>query len=129
MATVRGSSLRHRHRHRHRHRRSSLMEARISWGVMERATGIEPARSVTMHGLRHAYASWLLAGGADLHVMKERLGHAKMTTEGYLHTLPSADETALAAVSKIRGSGVADEEAELIVAKREIEDSRRPSSP
>jgi integrase len=97
MATVRGSSL--RQRHRHRHRRSSLMEARISWGVMERATGIEPARSVTMHGLRHAYTSWLLAGGADLHVMKERLGHAKTTTEGYLHTLPSADETAFVLLS------------------------------
>jgi hypothetical protein len=63
----------------------------------------------------------LLAGGADLQVVKERLGHAKMaTTAGYLHTLPSADETALAALGKIRGSGVADGDAGLIVAKREI---------
>jgi integrase len=58
----------------------------------------------TMHGLRHAHASWLLAGGADLQVVKERLGHAKIaTTEGYLHTLPDADETALTALGKIRG--------------------------
>lgn len=55
--------------------------------------------------------------------MKERLGHAKIaTTEGYLHTLPSADETALAALGKIRGSGMADGDAELIGAKREIEE-------
>ena len=61
--------------------------------------------------------------GADLQVVKERLGHAKMTTtERNLHTLPSADETALAALGKIRGSGVADGDGDLIVAKREIED-------
>lgn len=41
---------------------------------------------VTPHGLRHAHASWLLAGGADLQVVKERLGHGRIsTTEGYLH--------------------------------------------
>jgi hypothetical protein len=57
-----------------------------------------------MHDMRHAHASWLLAGGADLQVVKERLGHASIaTTERYLHTLPGADETALAALSKIRG--------------------------
>ncbi len=32
--------------------------------------------------------------------------HAKIsTTEGYLHTLPDADMTALAALGKIRGGG------------------------
>jgi hypothetical protein len=59
---------------------------------------------VRMHGLRHAHASWLLAGGADLQVVKERLGHASIsTTEKYLHTLPDADETALDAFTRIRG--------------------------
>jgi len=58
---------------------------------------------VRMHDMRHAHASWLLAGGADLQVVKERLGHASIaTTEKYLHTLPGADETAVAALSKIR---------------------------
>lgn len=61
---------------------------------------------VRMHGLRHAHASWLLAGGADLQVVKERLGHASIaTTEKYLHTLPDADETALDALTKIRTRG------------------------
>ncbi len=59
--------------------------------------------TVRMHDLRHAHASWLLAGGADLQVVKERLGHASIaTTELYLHTLPDADDTALDALSKIR---------------------------
>jgi integrase len=60
--------------------------------------------NVRMHDLRHAHASWLLAGGADLQVVKERLGHASIaTTERYLHTLPDADDTALDALAKIRG--------------------------
>jgi len=44
-----------------------------------------------------------LAGGADLAVVKERLGHASIvTTQKYLHTLPDADETALDALAKVR---------------------------
>ena len=85
-----------------------------------RAAGVD---GVTFHGLRHAHASWLLAGGADLQVVKERLGHAKIsTTEGYLHTLPDADQTALAALGKIRSGG--DRGPELDAARREIDDLR-----
>jgi integrase len=58
---------------------------------------------VRMHDLRHAHASWLLAGGADLQVVRQRLGHGSLrTTERYLHTLPDGDETALDALAKIR---------------------------
>jgi integrase len=58
----------------------------------------------TPHALRHAHASWLLAGGADLQVVKERLGHGSITTtERYLHTLPQKEDAALAAMSRIRG--------------------------
>src|ERR1039457_2953428 len=58
---------------------------------------------VRIHDLRHAHASWLLAGGRDLQVVKQRLGHGSLrTTEKYLHPLPDADETALDALSKMR---------------------------
>ena len=58
---------------------------------------------VRIHDLRHAHASWLLAGGADLQVVKDRLGHANISTTAiYLHTLPDADETALIALDKMR---------------------------
>ena len=58
---------------------------------------------VRVHDLRHAHASWLLAGGADIQVVKERLGHGSLrTTEKYLHTLPDADDTALDALRRTR---------------------------
>lgn len=81
------------------------------------AAGIPGA---TFHGLRHAHASWLLAGGADLAVVQARLGHARLqTTAGYLHTLPDADDTALAALGKIRRGGAV---GDLEAARREIDD-------
>lgn len=74
------------------------------WKPALAAAGIE--QHVRVHDLRHAHASWLLAGGADLQVVKERLGHASIaTTEKYLHTLPDADETALDALARIRRRG------------------------
>lgn len=58
---------------------------------------------VTPHGMRHAHASWLLAGGADLQVVKERLGHGSITTtEKYLHTLPQKEDAALNALARVR---------------------------
>ena len=67
---------------------------------------LTPRSTISGHDLRHAHASWLLAGGADLQVVKERLGYASiMTTQKYLHTLPDAEETALDAFAKIRNRG------------------------
>jgi integrase len=59
---------------------------------------------VKVHSLRHAHASWLLAGGADLETVKTRLGHSSiLTTQKYLHTLPDEEnDKALDAFAKIR---------------------------
>jgi integrase len=73
------------------------------WNPTCADSGLQPRPR--MHDLRHSHASWLLAGGADLQVVKERLGHGSIvTTEKYLHTLPSADDSALAALRRIRGT-------------------------
>ncbi|HVK22814.1 MAG TPA: tyrosine-type recombinase/integrase [Actinokineospora sp.] len=63
-----------RHLSRHWFRRRIWKPDLATAGITHRAR---------IHDLRHAHASWLLQGGADLQTVRERLGHAS------LRTLPS----------------------------------------
>ena len=73
------------------------------WRPAVDASGVDFA--VRVHDLRHAHASWLLAGGSDLKSVMDRMGHAQITTtQKYLHTLPDADQKNLNALHRIRNS-------------------------
>jgi site-specific recombinase XerD len=72
---------------------------------VRKAAGLEAG--VRVQDLRHAHASWLLAGGADIEIVKERLGHGSIvTTQKYLHSLPEADDAAVDAFTRIRQRNV-----------------------
>jgi integrase len=71
------------------------------WRPAVAASGVD--FDVRVHDLRHAHASWLLAGGSDLKSVMDRMGHAQITTtQKYLHTLPDADTKNLTALDKTR---------------------------
>ena len=71
------------------------------WLPAIEASGVD--FGVRVHDLRHAHASWLLAGGSDLKSVMDRMGHAQITTtQRYLHALPDADQKNLTALHRIR---------------------------
>jgi hypothetical protein len=55
----------------------NTFRTRIRLPRRERQRGRLPRR---VHDLRHAHASWLLAGGADLVSVMERMGHSQIQT-------------------------------------------------
>ena len=66
---------------------------------MVRTTGLPPA---TLHSLRHCHASLMLADGASIKTIAERLGHSNpaLTLSVYSHLLPGIQKQAVEAFHK-----------------------------
>lgn len=60
---------------------------------------------LNFHGLRHAHASLMLAGGVHLKVVSQRLGHStiSITADLYSHVSPSVEEEAAVILNDLLG--------------------------
>lgn len=71
--------------------------------LWRRASDGTGTKGVTLHNLRHFYASGLIAAGCDVVTVQRALGHASATTtlNTYAHLWPSAEDRTRAAASDL----------------------------
>jgi site-specific recombinase XerD len=67
------------------------------------ASGLQ--KHVTVHTLRHSYATHLLEAGVNLRRIQAYLGHASLrTTSIYTHLTQDGDEVAAKAINRVMGN-------------------------
>ncbi|HVE90965.1 MAG TPA: tyrosine recombinase [Actinomycetota bacterium] len=71
--------------------RGQRLSRQSAWKTVKtHAAKVDPEARVFPHALRHSFATHLVAGGADLRVVQEALGHARLSTT-QVYTLVSRE--------------------------------------
>ena len=80
--------------------RSSVQKAMIR--VVQ---GLKIRKAISIHSLRHSYATHLLEAGVNLRLIQQYLGHSSLqTTMVYLHLTTASQEQAVARIEALMGS-------------------------
>ncbi len=88
------------------HKQSSVAKSPIQTSTVQKAiakiaTELNFAKRVSIHTLRHSYATHLLEAGVSLKVIQKYLGHSSLqTTMVYLHMTETAEADSRAAIEK-----------------------------
>lgn len=89
------------------HKQSSVAKTPIQTSTVQKAMGkiaaeLKFQRRVSLHTLRHSYATHLLEAGVSLKVIQQYLGHSSLqTTLIYLHLTDTAEANARAVIEKL----------------------------
>jgi site-specific recombinase XerD len=82
--------------------RDGFSQKGVQWVVREAARKTAIQKQVTVHTLRHTYATHLLEDGLDIVSIKELLGHAHIqTTMIYLHVAKSGRQAPFSPLDKL----------------------------
>ena len=61
-------------------------------------------KAISIHSLRHSYATHLLEAGVNLRLIQQYLGHSSLhTTMVYLHLTTASQEQAVARIETLMG--------------------------
>jgi site-specific recombinase XerD len=82
------------------------MERSTVQGAMRRVVAeLKLRKAVSIHTLRHSYATHLLEAGVNLRLIRQYLGHSSLrTTMVYLHLTTASQEQARARIEELMGS-------------------------
>ena len=91
------------------HRQAALadgpMDKSSVQGAMRRVVReLKLRKAISIHSLRHSYATHLLEAGVNLRLIQQYLGHSSLqTTMVYLHLTTVSQEQALARIEELMG--------------------------